>query len=287
MRGALAGWRSAAAARGSLPRWRDTTRSSPRMPRGRSSRMAQSATPIMTICSAAARACWPAGNRSATSAGRAGPDAPHQHRAEDGAAIVAGAADDQHRPDLEGQHRHVIVRRDEADEMRLHRAGQPHDAAADGEGLQPESRRVLAERERRRLVLADRPQHAAPRAARQPLQREVERDDDDGRARARLSRLNSSGSPASAAKGRGMKPMPNGPPVTGSSVERDRAARRPRRRRWRWPDSRLAAGSSARRSRNDDECRRQRAADPADDDRQVEAAEAGRRSSGVVSSAET
>ena len=100
----------ARAGRGSLPRWRDTTRSSPRMPRGRRSRIAQSATPIMTICSDAARACWPAGNSAATSAGRAGPDAPDQHRAEDGAAIVAGAADDQHRPDLEGEHRHVIVR---------------------------------------------------------------------------------------------------------------------------------------------------------------------------------
>src|SRR4051812_11629100 len=98
-------------------------------------------------------------------AGGCRPDAPDQSRAENGAAIVAGTADDQHGPDLESQHRLVIVGSDETDEMRLHRASQPHDAAAYGEGLQAELRCVLAERARRSLVLANRAQHPAPRAA--------------------------------------------------------------------------------------------------------------------------
>src|SRR5688500_16622359 len=42
------------------------------------------------------------------------PDAPDEHRPEDRATIVARAADDQHSPHLESQHRHVIVWRDEA-----------------------------------------------------------------------------------------------------------------------------------------------------------------------------
>ena len=50
--------------------------------------------------------------------------------------------------------------------------------AAEGEGLQAEARRVLAERTRRRLVLADGAQHPAPGAAHQPLQREIEQRDD-------------------------------------------------------------------------------------------------------------
>ena len=64
-----------------------------------------------------------------------------------------------------------------------------------------------------RLVLADRPQHAAPWAARKPLERDIDDHDDDGdqrqigevverRRRARLS------------KGRGMNAMPKGPPVS-------------------------------------------------------------------------
>ena len=48
------------------------------------------------------------------------PEAPDDDGAEDRAAVVAGAADDQHRPDLEGQHRQVVLRGDEADEVRLH-----------------------------------------------------------------------------------------------------------------------------------------------------------------------
>ena len=39
----------------------------------------------------------------------------------------------------------------------LHRAGQPHDGAPQHEGLQAEKIRVLPDRPRRRLVLADRP----------------------------------------------------------------------------------------------------------------------------------
>ena len=152
-------------------------------------------------------------------AGRRRPDAPDQHRAEDRAAIVAGAADDQHRPDLEGQHRHVIVGRDEADEMRLHRAGQPHDAAADGEGLQPEvssrSCRAPARPPRPRgWRAAPGPTGCAPAAP----------------ARGRAATTTATSTPRlseaeeradrrhSSAKGRGMKPMPNGPPVTGSRL---------------------------------------------------------------------
>ena len=97
--------------RGGAPTWRDTTRIlAEQAARPQQAGSAQSATPIMTICSAAARACWPAGNSAAISAADSGPDAPDEHRAEDGAAIVAGAADDQHRPDLEGERRQVIVR---------------------------------------------------------------------------------------------------------------------------------------------------------------------------------
>ena len=55
--------------------------------------------------------------------------------------------------------------------------------AADGEGLQPECVGALAERPGRRLVLADGAQHPAPRAAQQPLEREVEHDDDGGEQR--------------------------------------------------------------------------------------------------------
>ena len=66
------------------------------------------------------------------------PDRPDQDSAQDRAAIVAGPADDEHRPDLEGQHRLVVFRRDEPDEMSLDCAGQAHDGAAQRKGLQTE-----------------------------------------------------------------------------------------------------------------------------------------------------
>ncbi len=111
------------------------------------------------------------------------PDGPDQHGAQDGAKIVAGTADDQHGPDLEGEHRHIVFRRDEADEMPLHRAGQPHDGAADGEGLQPEGKGILAERECCLFILADGAQHAPPWAAQQAFEAQIdaERDGDDDR----------------------------------------------------------------------------------------------------------
>ena len=56
----------------------------------------------------------------------------------------------------------------------------PMIAAADGEGLQPEFDRVLSQRQGGRLVLADRPEHAAPGAAQQPLQGQIEDDDHGG-----------------------------------------------------------------------------------------------------------
>ena len=150
--------------------------------------------------------------------GGGGPDRPDQHRAQDRAAVVAGAADDQHGPDLEGEHRHVVLGRDEADEMRLHRARQPHDGAADGEGLQAEGEGVLAERQGGLLVLADGAQHAAPGAAQQALEREIDAERRRPRRWPRLSRPKVSRSSASQPKGRGMKPMPKGPPVSGSRL---------------------------------------------------------------------
>ena len=74
--------------------------------------------------------------------------------------------------------REIVLRRDEADEMTLHRAAEPEDRAAEHEGLQPIEERVLAELDRRRLVLADAAQHASPGTADQPLQREVDGDRD-------------------------------------------------------------------------------------------------------------
>ena len=106
--------------------------------------------------------------------GRGRPDRPDEHRAQDRAAVVAGAADDEHGPDLEGEHRHVVLGRDEADEMRLHGARQPHDGAADGKGLQAEGEGILAKRQGCLLILADGAQHAAPRAAQQPLECEID-----------------------------------------------------------------------------------------------------------------
>ena len=145
-------------------RWRETMRSSPRMPRGRNSRMAQRPTPMMTMRNAAARAC--------TRRGR--PNPPHQDGAEDRAAIVAGATDDQHGPDLEGEQRHIIVGCNEADEVCLGSPRQSHYGAADGKGLQTEPGGVLAEREGGGFVFPDGAQHASPWAAQQMLECEVE-----------------------------------------------------------------------------------------------------------------
>ena len=63
--------------------------------------------------------------------------------------------------------------------MRLHGAGEAHDRAADGEGLQAEAVGALAERAGGGLVLADGAQHPAPGAAEQALEGEVEERDDD------------------------------------------------------------------------------------------------------------
>ena len=98
---------------------------------------------------------------------------PHTSTAPKIAPRLLPTADDQHGPDLEGKDRHVVVRRDEADEMRMHGAGQADDAATDRESLQAELDRVLAERERCRLVLADGAQHAAPRTAHQAFERQI------------------------------------------------------------------------------------------------------------------
>src|SRR5579872_212816 len=67
--------------------------------------------------------------------------------------------------------------------MGLRRAGEAHHGAADGESLQAEMNRILAERQSRRLVLADRPQYPAPWAAQQPLEREIEYEGDAGEQR--------------------------------------------------------------------------------------------------------
>jgi hypothetical protein len=106
------------------------------------------------------------------------PEAPDDDRAEDRAAIVAGAADDQHRPHLKGQCRDVVLRCDKADEMALHRTRQPEDRAAEHEGLQAVCKGVLAEFDRRSLVLADAAQHSSPRTADESLKGDVDRGDD-------------------------------------------------------------------------------------------------------------
>ena len=58
--------------------------------------------------------------------------------------------------------------------MRLDGAGQTHDGAAEGKGLQAEEVGILAERDGGGLVLADGAQHASPRAADQPLKRHID-----------------------------------------------------------------------------------------------------------------
>ena len=151
-----------------------STRTSPRMPRGRRSRMAQRREADEHDLQRGGAGLLAGGEEGGDDARGDRPEAPDHDGAEDGAAVVAGAADDQHRPDLEGEHRQVVLRRDEADEVRLHRAGEAHDRAADGEGLEAEAVGALAEGAGGGLVLADGAQDAAPGAAEEALEGEVE-----------------------------------------------------------------------------------------------------------------
>src|SRR3546814_12028785 len=83
--------------------------------------------------------------------------------AEDGAAVVPRAAENQHDPDEEGgDHRIDGFRRDRAVEVGEKSAAEAHQAGAENEGLQAAEGDVLAERGGRRLVVADGPHHAAP-----------------------------------------------------------------------------------------------------------------------------
>jgi hypothetical protein len=62
------------------------------------------------------------GNEVGDSEARRSPQGPNEPGADDRAEVVARPADDQHGPHLEGEARSVIVRGDEADEMRCDRA---------------------------------------------------------------------------------------------------------------------------------------------------------------------
>src|SRR5258708_33927181 len=72
-----------------------------------------------------------------------GPDAPDDEGAEERPLVVAAAADDQHRPDLEGDDRRVVDWADEADEARIERAGKAHDGGAEHERLEAEAEHAL------------------------------------------------------------------------------------------------------------------------------------------------
>ena len=114
----------------------------------------------------------------------------------------------------------IILRRDEADEVRLHRAGQPHDGAAEDEGLEAVEKRRSCRAQRRRLVLADGAQHASPGAAR-PAARAPQIDDQRRPAptSSKIGEIEEQRrSSARPANGRGMKPMPKGPPVSLSAL---------------------------------------------------------------------
>src|SRR5437867_365498 len=104
------------------------------------------------------------------------PDGPDDERAEQGAAVVAAAAHDEHGPDLEGDDRQEVERADEADEADVERAGQPHEGRAQDERLEPEAPGALAERDGGGLVLANRLQHAAPGRHQDAVERPVDRD---------------------------------------------------------------------------------------------------------------
>ena len=153
--------------------WRETCSSSPIRPRGRTSSVPTSRRPIRITCKRTALRLVDRRHhlRDGIAAGR--PDAPDDDRAEQGAPVVGAAAEDQHGPDLEGQDRLEVERADIADEADIEPAGQPHDHAAEHEGLQADADRVLAERGGRRLVLADRFQRATPGRADDALERQV------------------------------------------------------------------------------------------------------------------
>src|SRR5262245_25729730 len=108
----------------------------------------------------------------------AGPDGPDDQRAEQGAAVTAAAADDEHRPHLEGDDREEVERADEADEADVERAGEPHERRDQHEGFQAEATCALAERDGGGLVLADGLQHAAPGRPQDPVERPVGRRQD-------------------------------------------------------------------------------------------------------------
>src|SRR5580765_714590 len=83
------------------------------------------------------------------------PDRPDDQGAEQGAAVVAAAAHDKHRPDLKSHDRQEVVRAHEADEADVERAGQPHECRAQDERFEPEAPRALSERDRGGLVFSN------------------------------------------------------------------------------------------------------------------------------------
>ena len=251
--------------------WRETTRTSPSNPRGRSSRTsAQRDADHHDLQRGSARLVLRR-EQHGDGGGRGGPHAPHQHRAQDRAAIVARPADDQHGPDLEGKDRHVVVRRDEADEMRMHGAGQAHDAATDRESLQAELDRVLAERERCRLVLADGAQHAAPRTAHQAFERQIDsghHEDED----AEIEQAEGEG--LSGKIGERTRDEPDAEWPAGHRLQIERAQLHHHRGAEGGDGEIVGAQADGERADQEgDHSRRHRAAQPADHNRQFEAAQ--------------
>src|SRR5262249_38131515 len=100
-------------------------------------------------------------------------------RAEERAAVVAAAAEDEREPDVETLLRQKHVRLDVREIVSKQDAGEPRHAGAEREGLHLEAEDRLAGDGGDDLVLADRAKHTAERRAAHALERGIDEPDRD------------------------------------------------------------------------------------------------------------